>query len=177
MDINGYKWVVYGLYQNHPAMFFFRIALLTSSGDPSRCAVVALVAPASLLVRSAVTSWRQLQPVTHCAPFVENPRRPGRRNPKESEGLMGVETCGNQKHLRKRWWKTSLFSSKSMRCQEWKEKLIMCIWLQIQFQSSLHECCENQASMCWVLTHVAIMLLGKICVLLVSPFSHLKQER
>ena len=165
MDING-------LYK--PSSYvFFRIALRTLSGDPYRCAVVALVAPASLLVRSAVTSWRQLQPVMHCAPFVENPRRPGRRNPKDWGGWKHVET----RSIYEKGGLTSLFSSKSMRCQEWKEKLIMCIWLQIQFQSSLHECCENQASMCWVLTHVAIMLLGKICVLLVSPFSHLKQER
>ena len=40
------------------------------------------------------------------------------------EGLAegwGCKMVENQKHLRKRWWKTSLFSSKSMRCQELKK--------------------------------------------------------
>lgn len=94
--------------------------------------------------------------------------------PKEPEGLMGV--VSTVWHLRKRWFNKPVFVQINA-LTGIKQKLIMCIWLQIQFQSSLHECCENQASMCWVLTHVAIMLLGKICVLLVSPFSHLKQER
>ena len=161
---------------NHPAMFFF---VLLYEHRQEILIDVQLSHLSHLLHSWSAQLWHHgascnLWCIAHRLLRIREGLAEGiRRNPKDWWGWKHVET----RSIYEKGGLTSLFSSKSMRCQEWKEKLIMCIWLQIQFQSSLHECCENQASMCWVLTHVAIMLLGKICVLLVSPFSHLKQER